>query len=92
MAKEPEVLNKEAAVRIMSELTAAIRTATQAAENHASKYGLSFSMNTSYGMGGYYMGEGTERRYGECYEYENVEDYEGSYSNRFGWNASSNSC
>jgi hypothetical protein len=47
-------------VALLAAATSAIDTAFVEAEEIADKYGLEFSINPSYGMGGWYDGEEAE--------------------------------
>jgi len=68
--------------RELSRLVSVSEAALRAAELHADKHGLSFSIEPAYGMGGWYTGCGDN----------DPEAADGYGEPLYGWAASSQSC
>jgi hypothetical protein len=58
-------MTKEEAVAKIAELVQQAYDALRAAEGVADEHKLSFHFSASYGMGGYYNGDESERYYGD---------------------------
>jgi hypothetical protein len=76
---EPMALSEFEAAKKLSDVVDGINRAISEAEKIADEYGLSFSLEPAYGMGGYYYGTGNP-------------ELEGRYAPDQGWNPSSTSC
>ena len=77
----PKMTKREASAKL-SELVSQFESALSQAESLADEYGLEFSIEPSYGMGGTYVGKAL------------LEDEDSWYSSddEYGWMSSSQSC